>query len=260
MGNISDSSRKSFNLRLGLGTGRVLGSPELIELLRTGFLESNAPVDFEVDLDKLEPDEDTFEWRAYDAIEAIVTQGHNFHKGSPYMDAVTLVDPSGRVLMICGASGAGKTTTGVALTLTTPAKFVSEDIVTFDQKGMQILQSTAPLSIRPKTMNLFEELNIPLPTLVGNRFFLAPQLFDHQHRPLKIDLLVLLGPMQEGAPLATRTAKPAEALRRMLPISNFLVHPEMPDILLESLSSTKIICMDGGTLRERLAFVESEFG
>src|ERR1700722_506057 len=134
----------------------------VFHLGRVVFSVANCQSDFQKTLDILLPhhanpeslkEEDIYEVNTgcTQDIRGLLTHILKRHLGCIWIDAAALIAPNGKKVLIVGQSGAGKSTTTMALALRYGWKVLGEDLVLLDQKTDQIINFASPFSLKKGT-------------------------------------------------------------------------------------------------------------
>lgn len=239
-------------VRIGELSFELQGDPQLIEQLTLAFSDRTQADAYElIDLDRI-CDETDFEL----AVEVLLNQAYGKHRDYLFLDAALLAGADGRLVMLAGASLAGKTTLSVAAGLSGIARIISEDTVFVKEK--RFTSVIAPLSIRPPTVPLLAQLGYE-PQPYKGRFFLLPEIFAGCGQPTTnlTDIVILEAAGDNKLSVADLSA--AEAMVQLLPISNALVDDRHYQELLCLVEGSKSTILAGGGLRDRLEFVKTLF-
>ncbi|HEY9868316.1 MAG TPA: hypothetical protein V6D08_04060 [Candidatus Obscuribacterales bacterium] len=171
-----------------------------------------------------------------------------------WLDAAALTTSDDRLVLLAGASGAGKTTLALSLAMVYGWKVLSEDITLVDTSTRRIIPLARPFRLRPDSQARITEATNKKPApLVLGRWFFDRALFSQEQRILAVSVAVLLRPAGEGTAvgLTIRDLPAAECLRSILPISNAVRMPAGIEILQDGLKEARCFELSGGSLKER---------
>lgn len=115
-----------------------------------------------------------------------------------WLDAAALTTNDDRLVLLAGASGAGKTTLALSLAMACGWKVLSEDITLVDTGTGRIIPLARPFRLRPDSQARITEATTEKPTpLVLGRWFFDRGLFSQEQRKLTASVAVLLRPADE---------------------------------------------------------------
>ena len=234
------------------------------KLGRVAFSVKNCDEGFTEDLDVLLPHASETEYEDIDIhdvkmgcerdLRGLLNHILKKHLGCLWIDAGCLITPAGKKILISGQSGAGKSTTTMALALGYGWKVVAEDLLLLDKEQDMLLTFASPFSLKSGTFEMLKECvgRGPDPILQSEWSPLgemaASGTFDAH-----FDFSIVLNRAVDGEPnLVLDEVSPIEYLRSILPISNTLRYKDASEKMIEYFSSGRCVRFSGGTLRERL--------
>jgi hypothetical protein len=237
----------------------------LFSLGRTVFFAQNCDLSFEQDLEILLP-----RYNQSTALEitplAIETGGTNNlralinvvlknHAGCVWIDAGCLIAPSGAKILLAGFSGAGKSTTTMALAIGYGWKVLAEDLLLIDVQEKKVLTFASPFSLKRGTLELLQDCigRSPDPILQGEWSPLKDMAASGEYAA-KFDFTVLLEPIKsnQGKGLELVSMHPTAYLRKLIRISNILRIDRAEEVILEAIDRSECFSFIGGTLPERV--------
>jgi hypothetical protein len=176
------------------------------------------------------------------------------HKKTLWVDAACTVSPNGKSFLLSGKSGAGKSTTTLALALGYQWKALSEDITLLNPETDEIISFGTPFSLKAGTVELVENAVgvTPAPILLGEWVPMKEHNLSHDVA-LPFDFAIHLELDDKSAPLEIRKVSQSEYMRKILPWSNMLRSDAGPEKFLEYLSHDQCYVISGGTLSDRIA-------
>jgi len=211
-----------------------------------------------IDLEDLASTEQTepTEKNAPFLVAPLITKVLHEIEGYVWIDATALVINGGRLCLIAGASGTGKTTLTLALALKHACRIVCEDITLIDSQRKKVLPLAIPLHLRPGTeRRVMDVVDFEAASFLrlGGWAFRA-DLYYTQPLDATFSTAICFLPPGNGifGQLEARRISSAEFLRALLPISNALRTPGGPDFLNKILADTTCMKIEGGTLEERV--------
>ncbi len=176
------------------------------------------------------------------------------HGGCLWLDAGCLITPNGKRVLIVGRSGAGKSTTTMALALAFGWKVVAEDILLIDYEKDELITFGAPFSLKPGTKELLQEAigKVPNP-IINLEWSPLGKMAARSGAKAHFDVCIVFSRSYDDEPkLRITNLSPAEFLRKCLPISNVLRMNGASEKLLEYVSAGERIEIEDGSVRERL--------
>jgi len=236
----------------------------VFKLGRVAFSVANCDVDFQTTLDILFPhsnqetlnEEEIYEVRTGcdRDIRGLLNHILKKHLGCIWIDAGALIAPNGKKVLLVGQSGAGKSTTTMALALRYGWKVLGEDLVLLDQKTDKIISFASPFSLKPGTRELLEETIQKTPDpILEDEWSPLGTMAGHGDIDLPFDLSIFLERAEEFDPQLEiiETGQP-EFVRKILGISNLLRFKNSAEQMLGYLGSRPCLTLRNGTLAERL--------
>jgi len=231
-------------------------STPVYKLGRISFAVEGCNQSFRTELDTLLPQS---EEQAQEIVQSPSTlrtlqnQIYEMHDDCLWMDAGCLLTPDGKKVLIIGRSGAGKSTTTMALALAYDWKVLAEDILLIDYKKDILITFGAPFSLKPGTLELLQDSigRVPEPIINGEWSPLGPMVAP---RDLKahFDVSLVFTRDREHPSHKITELSPAEFLRKCLPVSNVLRMKGAGEKLLEYVSKGVCVEIADGTVRERV--------
>jgi hypothetical protein len=237
----------------------------LFSLGRTVFFAQNCNPSFEQELEILLP-----RYSQSTAVKitplAIETQGTNNlralinvvlknHSGCVWIDAGCLIAPSGAKILLSGFSGAGKSTTTMALAIGYGWKVVAEDLLLIDVEEKKLLTFASPFSLKQGTLELLRDSigRLPEPILHGEWSPLKDMAASGEY-DAKFDFTILLEQIKPnaGKGLELVSMHPTTYLRKLIRISNILRIDGAAEVISEAIDKSECFTFIGGTLRERV--------
>jgi hypothetical protein len=245
----------------------------VFKLGRVAFSVANCENDFKTTLDILFPhcpnpetlkEEEIYEVHTgcIQDIRGLLNHILKRHLGSIWIDAGVLIAPNGKKVLLVGQSGAGKSTTTMALALGYGWKVLGEDLILLDQKTDKIISFASPFSLKEGTRELLEETihKAPDPILL-DEWSPMGSMAAHGDVDLPFDISIFFERSLEYDPQLQiiETAK-SEFVRKMLRVSNLLRHKDSPEKMVGYLGSGPCLTMRSGTLPERLQAILNAVG
>ncbi|HEY9714941.1 MAG TPA: hypothetical protein V6C72_15845 [Chroococcales cyanobacterium] len=188
---------------------------------------------------------------------SLVTSAYRHHNGHLYVDGCALVTENSELVLLAGASRAGKTTLTVAAVQKLGWKIVAEDLILIAPSLDRIVSVVHPLSLRAGAQQLIAEATgLPCLTLYLDRW-LAPHGMFHTDpcRPPKFVHAILIGSDCENSTFRTARVGSNEFLRALLPLSNALSLDNGASLLGSCIERSHSSIISGGTVRDRLTFL-----
>jgi hypothetical protein len=271
-------TKSSKVLRLGKCRFRVESEQsELIEAIEALFSEDRQPVNGSVAVaDQLE--EEVFVERLVDLVDgegmkepvdglechspviALVNRLYGRHGDCIWLDAASLLSPTGRLVLLAGPSHSGKTTLSLGLALSKYWSILSEDITLIDPQLKVVYSCPTPSKLRAGTAERLAEV---CPTSVDkfpeSAWFFDESMYAAESLPAKFELALYLDAIGENDSneLLIEKITPAELLKRVLPISNLLKLTGRADLFYETVETASCLRISGGKLGERIDLLES---
>ncbi len=245
----------------------------LFSLGRTVFFAQNCDPSFEQDLKILLPRYSQSGAHEITPL-AIETDGTNDlrallnvvledHAGCVWIDAGCLIAPSGAKILLSGFSGAGKSTTTMALALGYGWKVLAEDLLLIDVQEKKVLSFASPFSLKRGTLELLQDClgRTPEPILQGEWLPLNDMAADGEYEA-NFDLTVLLEPAKPDAATGLRllSMHPTAYLRKLIRISNILRIDRATEVISEAIEKSECFTFIGGTLQERVDTIRELVG
>ncbi len=229
---------------------------------RIAFSLEDASADFLEDLDALLPKYSVESNEKVESIPAVTDfrslQNYIFkrHDGCLWLDAALLITPQGKNVLIVGKSGAGKSTTAMALALAYDWKIASEDILLIDTLTNKALTFGAPFSLKIGTAALLQKtVNITPQPILKNEWFPLGKMVAPWTTDAHFDFSFVFVATNFSAALNVKEITTGDFLRAVMPVSNVLRTPGYSDKLLEYISPGRCFDVVNGTLRERLDLI-----
>lgn len=172
-----------------------------------------------------------------------------------WIDAATLIGPTGGAIVLAGQSMAGKTTLAVSMFLAYGWKVLSEDVTLIDPANRQILPYLRPSSLRPGCPELIAAATGQQPgKLLFDRWFFDRKMYADANLSERPALALKLDGVAEGCgkSLELKPLSSAEFVRMILPISNCLRIPNGIEVLSDLFSDTRCHLISGGTVGQRM--------
>ncbi|MBS1955861.1 MAG: hypothetical protein JST89_16880 [Cyanobacteria bacterium SZAS-4] len=175
------------------------------------------------------------------------------HEGCLWLDAGCLITPNGKRVLIVGRSGAGKSTTTMALALAYDWKVIAEDILLIDFNKDELITFGAPFSLKPGTKELLRDSigKVPDPIVMVEWSPLGKMSAPSGASAFFDVCFVFTRTYQESNFRVTELSA-GEYYRKCLPISNIIRVPEAGEKLLSYVSTAQCFEIEDGTLDERL--------
>jgi hypothetical protein len=173
-----------------------------------------------------------------------------------WIDAAVLVAPNGSTLMLCGASEAGKSTLGAALSYHY-WKMLCEDVAIILADGT-IPPLVRPISLRPGTAELIRQQTGIVIDAVDDRWLFKPDAFLETSLRVPLSAVALLkgAGTEANGDISVSKATPEQMVRELLPCSNALRINNGIDVLLQSLKDSDCWLLAGGTISQRMQALE----
>ncbi len=182
-------------------------------------------------------------------------QNHIFelHAGCLWLDAGCLITPSGKRVLIVGRSGAGKSTTTMALALAYDWKVIAEDILLIDFNKDELITFGAPFSLKPGTKELLRDSigKVPDP-IIKLEWSPLGKMSAPSGASAFFDVCFVFTRNREQPNFGVTKLSAGEYYRKCLPISNIIRVPAAGEKLLAYVGSAQCFEIEDGTLDERL--------
>jgi len=236
-------------------------SAPIYTLGRVAFTVNSPDAAFERALTRLLPrprtDPDTIHAFSVESdVRALIREVLAYHRDCRWIHAACLRSPEGRTVLLAGLSGAGKSTTAVALALGFGWKVLADDLTLIDRATNAVVAFATPISMKGAAPALLREAigQAPGPLVLGE-WFRIDELYATEACPAEFDLLVHLGWDRRNTGFAHSPCSAAEYTRLLLPSSSVLRDAGGPDGFAEAISSGACHWVMGGNLSERLNLV-----
>lgn len=186
-------------------------------------------------------------------LRTLQNQIYEMHDDCLWLDAGCLLTPDGKKVLIIGRSGAGKSTTTMALALAYDWKVLAEDILLIDYKNDVLITFGAPFSLKPGTLELLRDSvgRVPEP-IVGGEWSPLGTMVAPRGLTADFDVSLVFTRDRENPVHAVTQLSPAEFLRKCLPVSNVLRMKGAGEKLLEYVSKGTCLEIADGTVQERV--------
>jgi hypothetical protein len=226
------------------------------KLGRIAFRVEGCNQSFRDELDTLLPqsqDEAQETLESPSTLRNLQNQIYEMHDDCLWLDAGCLLTPAGKKILIIGRSGAGKSTTTMALALAHDWKVLAEDILLIDYKNDLLITFGAPFSLKPGTVELLRDSvgRVPDPIVNGEWSPLGTMVAPRD-LSAHFDVSVVFTRDRENPCFKISTLSPAEFIRKCLPVSNVLRMKGAGEKLLEYVSKGSCIEIADGTVQERV--------
>jgi hypothetical protein len=242
----------------------------IFKLGRLTFSVTNCDSTFAATLEKLLPAGNPLERQPADVfdiktgcnseLDALFSYIRGRHRDCVWIDAACLVSPMGAKVLLVGPSNAGKSTTALALALAFNWKVLAEDITLIDYQSDKILSFPTPFSLKPGTAKIVQEATgKSLGDIFNDQWLPLGDMACNEACQARFDLIILLRDNaldRNRIELEEITA--ATFVRQILDRSNLLRIQGSIEKLSESLSQSKCFTLKGGTLSERIKFIQNE--
>jgi hypothetical protein len=189
-------------------------------------------------------------------VRGVIAEVLALHRDCRWIHAACLRSPEGRTVLLAGRSGAGKSTTALALALGFGWKVLSDDLTLIDPATSAIVGLATPFSLKGAAPALLGEAigREPGPLVLGE-WFRLDELYAAEVCQAKFDLLVHLGWDSRNPDFAHSPCSAAEYTRLLLPSSSMLHDAGGPDGFAQAIGSGACHWVMGGTVSERLHLV-----
>lgn len=206
-------------------------------------------------------DEIVSEASGLEIVRLIVRRALNHHEGYLWFDAAMLVSPSGKVVLIAGASHAGKSTAAAALAFGLNWKVLAEDVALIEPRNKVITPFASPISLREGSLERIARATGVTPgPVIGFEWVPLKGHLHYEQVPFNIDLaieLAVTNPLTDQ-PIAVASVSNSSFIHFLLPLCNALHLPNGIELLDESLQKARCYRLDGGSLGDRLNFIASQ--
>ncbi len=196
-------------------------------------------------------------------IRLIVRRALNRHHDYLWLDAATLVSPSGKTVLIAGPSHSGKSTAATALAFAFGWKILAEDVSLVEPKSKQLKTFASPLSLRAGSLERIRVATGVLPgPIVGSEWISISDHLAENSIDFRIDLAIALSVTDSNTdePLTTDAVSAQAFIHPLLPLCNALHIDQGIELLDESLKNSLCFRVKGGSLAERLQFIRAQAG
>lgn len=202
-------------------------------------------------------DEVVSEASGLEIVRLIVRRALNYHENFLWFDAATLVSPTGKVVLIAGASHSGKSTASTALAFGHDWKVLAEDVSLVDPALKQLKTFASPLSLREGSLERIKKATGILPgPVIGGEWIAINKHLNDKSIQFKIDLAVELAVTDPGRdePMTINAVTTQSFLQSLLPLCNAIHLKDGIDLLDEGLKGAACYRINGGSLDQRLKF------
>lgn len=168
------------------------------------------------------------------------------------------VERDGRVIVIAGDSGQGKSTLTAAL-LQRGYSYVTDELVAIDPSNLDVLRFPKPLSLDRTSLDLLD-IDEPAASGPSGKGDIDPARFGQISQGGRLSLIVLLNPAPEAALQAAITS-PVTSLLELLSctfLSSF-EHPTALDELAALAGRVRVLTVERGDLAVTCSTVDAEF-
>ncbi len=169
-----------------------------------------------------------------------------------WLDAATLVSPSGKKVLLAGKSSSGKSTTSMALALAFGWKVLSEDITLINPETRLIENFASPFSLKDGTIERLQEtFGIDLGEPLLEEWIPLGDVSYGTAVPAKFDLAILFD-LDQSTEFTIDSITAAEYTRKLLPYSNFVKQAGGMELFMELLGEANVLHITNGSLQERI--------
>ncbi len=239
-----------------------LGDPKAIYTLgRISFIVKSADAAFERELARLLPrprvTPDTIhEVQTGSDLRELISDVLGRHTGCLWIDAACLLSPHGKKVLISGHSGAGKSTTALALALRYGWKVLAEDVTLIDPQTNTVIVFASPFSLKAGTLEqLRESISMSPDPVVFGEWVSMNGMSAEDECSADFDLSFYFGEAGNPGAVEQFACTPAEYTRLLLSCSNLVHDSGRPDRFVEYVGSGKCYKIVGGSLPERLNLI-----
>lgn len=178
------------------------------------------------------------------------------HADCLWIHGSSLVSARGRLVLLAGGAGVGKTTTALALSLAHGWKVFADDATLIDD-AHAVVGFAAPFSLKPGTLELLDACcgRWPRRVVVEEEFIPVGGMHAGESRAAEFDLAVYLDGPGSARRLASHEFAAAEFVRLLLRSANAMHQPGGADRLMGYLGAARCHRVMGGSLSERVGFV-----
>lgn len=179
------------------------------------------------------------------------------NRGNMWIDAAVLVSADGKVVLLCGASEAGKSTLTAAFAAA-GWKLTTEDVAIICRDG-KIPPLVRPISLRDGTADRIAQQTGTQLKVFDDRWYYDESAFLEQDFYMPLDLVILLEGVKPDEPgqLNLKMVSAEQMTRELLPCSNALRIDQGIEFLHDLLVPSPCYLMRGGTISERMLAVSS---
>lgn len=176
------------------------------------------------------------------------------HPECLWIDAAALITPQGKKILLTGKSGAGKSTTTLALALKYGWKMIAEDVLLINRSTNRLVNFPSPCSLKANAPELLlTTIGIEPSPLIGGEWLLMGDLANTQTHHAPFDIAINLELVHKHEPLFTERISVSEFCRAILANSNALRTSSGLTDLQDCLEDSLCFKMISGTLEDRLA-------
>jgi hypothetical protein len=230
--------------------------PAVYKLGRVAFSVENSNPTLSDELDALipkcqSPAEETL--NSPETLRTLQNSIYELHNDCLWLDAGCLITPSQKKVLIIGRSGAGKSTTTMAMALAYNCKVVAEDILLIDIKNDKLITFGAPFSLKPGTLELLRDSvgKVPSP-IIGGEWSPLGDMVAPRDVSANFDVSLVFTRNYQAPNFHITTITPAEFYRKCLPISNILRMKGAGEKLLQYVGSGICLEIEDGTVQQRV--------
>ncbi|HEY9679224.1 MAG TPA: hypothetical protein V6C76_14540 [Drouetiella sp.] len=203
-------------------------------------------------------DEVVAEASGLEIVRLIVRRALNYHHDFFWLDAATLVSPTGKLVLIAGPSHSGKSTAATALAFGHGWKLLAEDVSLVDPSNHRLIPFSSPLSLREGSLERIKKATGVLPApVVGDEWIAMKNHLHANTIDFKLDLAIALDVTdgQHDDILSTTEVTPLKLMHSLLPLCNAIHLNNGIELLEQSLAKATCYKVSGGSLKERLQFI-----
>src|SRR5260370_19475284 len=194
-----------------------LGDPKAIYTLgRISFIVKSADAALERELARLLPrprvTPDTIhEVQTGSDLRVLISDILGRHTGCLWIDGACLLSSHGKKVLISGHSGAGKSTTALALALRYGWKVLAEDVTLIDPQTNTVIVFASPFSLKAGTLKLLQESisMVPDPVVFGEWTPMSGMCADGECSP-DFDLSFYFGEARDSSGAGTHCSTPTQ--------------------------------------------------
>lgn len=198
-------------------------------------------------------------------LRALTTDAYRHHAGHLYLDGCALITDRSELVLLAGASHAGKTTLTVAAVAKLGWKVLSEDLILIEPSLDAIVPLVNPLSVRPGALNLIQEATgMEPPNLYLDRWLAHDDMFyaGPAREPKFARAIIIQSGNSPGMrdlespTLRHESVSSHQFLRNLLPLSNAVHLGNGVDSLSKCIGESPCSVVYGGTVKERLILLK----